>query len=317
MPVNNFYGSKTEDMPGQYLAHNEGLSFAMPEQSVADHVLYGSPKQETASNLGMTFSGLVARPCMVANQVFLTNIISGAMPEANQDMVLDVLPWIHYSLAAHPTTFETAPQISPPTLDCISPRRLFLQDLSVSATSPSSDTYASQPEHALSPRPEEQDESHKSSGVRVGTPRSGIECTRPSPSRLCSGQPEVKREAIIRSNMFTCGFPHCVDRQGRPKRFKHQEHKRRHEKTVHEQTEAMPSFRCWVETGRKKCGRVFSRRDNYKAHLVNTHGRRSDRKRNAYVATLDESSKYADLEWRGQLTTEGLPIGHPRFPETG
>ncbi|KAK5077791.1 hypothetical protein LTR70_009406 [Exophiala xenobiotica] len=312
MLVDALYSSEAEDLPDQNLAHTEGLEV----QTVADSALYNSSEQETAPDLGMAFSALAAQPSIVANLMFSTNVIGGAIPEANHGTVLDVLPWTHYGFAAHSMICETVPQISRPTLECISPRRLCLQDFSVAAPSPSSDTSsfallslgdASEPERTLSPRHE----------VQVSTPKSCIERERRSPSRLCLGQHEVEREAIIPSNIFTCGFPHCIDRRGRPKRFKRREHKRRHEKTVHGQGEATSSFRCWVQTGRKKCGRVFSRSDNYKAHLRDTHGRRSTRTRNAYVATLDETSRYADIEWRGQLTAEGLPIGHPRFPDIG
>ncbi|KAK5075692.1 hypothetical protein LTR24_009966 [Lithohypha guttulata] len=316
MLVDALYSSEAEDMPGHHLAQTEGFSFTWEAQTVADRVLYSFSEQETATCLQSAFPALAAQSSVAANLMFSISVSGGALPEANQLTGLDVLPWTHYGLAAHSMAVETAPLISPSTPECISPRRLCLQDFSVAAPSPSSDTSsfaplslgdASEPERTLSPRHE----------VQVSTPKSGIKRERRSPSRLCSGQHEVEREAVIPSNIFPCGFPHCVDRRGRPKRFKRQEHKRRHEKTVHGQGEATPSFRCWVQTGRNKCGRVFSRSDNYKAHLRNTHGRRSTRKRNAYVATLDENSRYADIEWQGQLTAEGLPIGHPRFPEIG
>lgn len=122
----------------------------------------------------------------------------------------------------------------------------------------------------------------------------------------------VNCEAIIPQNMFPCTFSGCVDKNGRQKRFKRQEHRKRHERTVHGKQEDFP---CWVVTGGKICGRSFTRRDNLKSHWIKTHGRKSNNQRNSYVATLDATSKYYDADWRGRLTAEGLPIGHPRWPE--
>ncbi|KAK5936752.1 hypothetical protein PMZ80_011015 [Knufia obscura] len=326
MLVDALYGSEAGAMPSQHLVQAQSLPFSGEEQTVADRVLSSLSEQETAPDLGMAFSGWAAESSVAANLMFSSSVMGGAVPEANHHTALDVLPWTDSGRAAHSITVETAPPISRPTLECISPHRLCLQDFSVLAPRPSSDTSsfaplslgdASEAERTLSPRHEEQQDSHQSPEVQVSTPKSGVKRKRRLPSRLCSGQHEVEREAIVPSNMFSCGFPRCADQHGRPKRFKRQEHRRRHERTVHRQGEATPSFRCWVQTGRKQCGRVFSRSDNYKAHLRNTHGRRSSRKRNAYVATLDETSRYADIEWRGQLTEEGLPIGHPKFPEIG
>lgn len=126
--------------------------------------------------------------------------------------------------------------------------------------------------------------------------RSGIDC-----------------EAVIPQNEFACTYPGCRDKEGRPKRFKRQEHKKRHEKTVHNIKDHDKHY-CWVVTGNKVCGKDFSRRDNLKSHLKKTHGRRSNNQRNSYVATLDEGSVYYDEEWKGPLTSEGLPVGHPRWP---
>jgi hypothetical protein len=58
---------------------------------------------------------------------------------------------------------------------------------------------------------------------------------------------------------------------------------------------------CWVP----ECQRSFSRRDNLKAHYA-THGRQGGR--NRYVATLDPTSSAYDPCFRGQLTSDGLPV---------
>lgn len=132
-----------------------------------------------------------------------------------------------------------------------------------------------------------------------------------SPRKPFSTKSGVDCEAVIPQNMFACSRPGCT------RRFKRQEHKKRHERTVHTQAGVeQPKYPCWVVTGNKICGRTFSRRDNLKSHETKTHGRRSNNQRNAYVATLDPNSKYYDADWTGPLTAEGLPIGHPSFPET-
>jgi hypothetical protein len=58
---------------------------------------------------------------------------------------------------------------------------------------------------------------------------------------------------------------------------------------------------CWVPG----CRRSFSRRDNLKAHYA-THGKQGGR--NRYVATLDRTSSAYDPCFRGQLTSDGLPV---------
>lgn len=133
-----------------------------------------------------------------------------------------------------------------------------------------------------------------------------------SPTRKHMSRSGLDCEAVIPQNIFACSVPGCVDKDGKPKRFRRQEHKKRHEKTVHKKDATFP---CWVQTGEKPCGKVFTRRDNLNSHLKKTHGSRKNNQRNSYVATLDEKSKYFDEKWKGQLTADGLPIGHPRWPE--
>lgn len=122
----------------------------------------------------------------------------------------------------------------------------------------------------------------------------------------------VDCEAVIPQNIYACSVPGCVDKDGRPKRFRRQEHKKRHERTVHNKEH---KFHCWVQTGGKRCTKEFTRRDNLNSHLKKTHGSRKNNQRNSYVATLDEKSEYFDEKWKGKLTADGLPVGHPRWPE--
>lgn len=133
----------------------------------------------------------------------------------------------------------------------------------------------------------------------------------PSPKKPCIGKTGYDCAAVIPQNQYPCKFPNCMDKDGRRKCFKRQEHRKRHETTVHS---ADSKFKCWVVTGNKPCGRGFSRQDNLKSHLHKTHGKKSPNQRNCYVATLDPKSQYHDKDWQGPLTAEGLPIGHPQWP---
>jgi len=123
---------------------------------------------------------------------------------------------------------------------------------------------------------------------------------KPMPSK--SG---IDCEVIIAQNEFACSYPDCIDKQtGKQKRFKRQEHKKRHEKTVHEKHEH-GLYACWV----KGCKTApFTRTDNLKSHLKNTHGKKSPNQRNRYVATQDKNSVHYDPDWVGDLDDEGYPI---------
>ncbi|EXJ62160.1 hypothetical protein A1O7_02593 [Cladophialophora yegresii CBS 114405] len=109
---------------------------------------------------------------------------------------------------------------------------------------------------------------------------------------------------VIEQNEFACGYPGCIDKHtGKQKRFKRQEHKKRHEKTVHEKTQHT-TYTCWVPD----CGRGFSRTDNLKSHLRNTHCKRPGVRGNRYVATLDKDSEFYDPDWVGELDKDGYPM---------
>ena len=105
---------------------------------------------------------------------------------------------------------------------------------------------------------------------------------------------------IHERNEFACSHPGCE------KRFKRQEHKKRHQKTVHLKNE---TWACWVpgcNTG------AFTRTDNLTSHLKKTHGKKSPNQRNKYVATLDDNSKYFDWEYRGPIDEAGYPLGYTK-----
>jgi hypothetical protein len=127
---------------------------------------------------------------------------------------------------------------------------------------------------------------------------------KPKPTKVDSG---INCEVVIAQNEFACSYPGCIDKQtGKQKRFKRQEHKKRHEKTVHEKNEH-GMFKCWVK-GCKTA--AFTRTDNLKSHLKNTHGKKSPNQRNRYVATQDKNSIHFNPDWEGELDDEGYPV-HP------
>ena len=121
---------------------------------------------------------------------------------------------------------------------------------------------------------------------------------------ISSGKTGINCELIIAQNEFACSYPGCIDKNtGKQKRFKRQEHKKRHEKTVHEKA-MHEAYRCWVPD----CDREFSRTDNLKSHLRNTHSKKLGARGNRYVATLDKNNEYYDPEWVGELDKHGYPI---------
>ncbi|KPI44021.1 Regulatory protein brlA [Cyphellophora attinorum] len=127
---------------------------------------------------------------------------------------------------------------------------------------------------------------------------------KPKPVHSSKSKSGIDCEVIIASNEFACSYPGCVDKSGQPKRFKRQEHKKRHEKTVHEKSEH-GMYKCWV--GGCKTA-PFTRTDNLKSHLKNTHGKKSPNQRNRYVATQDRASVHYDPDWIGELTEDGYPV---------
>jgi hypothetical protein len=109
-------------------------------------------------------------------------------------------------------------------------------------------------------------------------------------------------EPIIHVNAYPCSVAGCINKEGKPKAFKRQEHKKRHEKTVHNINDEEKVY-CWVP----KCNRGFTRADNLNSHLKNTHCRRSGGRGNRYVATLDKNSTFYDPDWRGDIDDNGYP----------
>lgn len=106
----------------------------------------------------------------------------------------------------------------------------------------------------------------------------------------------------IEKNSFACTAEDCVDKNGKRKKFKRQEHLKRHQRTCH--TGNRPHF-CWVPGCTTK---PFSRTDNLNSHLLKTHGKKSPAARNRYIATLDPKSGVFDLDYRGPFTESGWPV---------
>lgn len=121
---------------------------------------------------------------------------------------------------------------------------------------------------------------------------------------ISSGKTGINCDLVIAQNEFACSYPGCIDKNtGKQKRFKRQEHKKRHEKTVHEKA-MHEAYKCWVPD----CDREFSRTDNLKSHLRNTHSKKLGVRGNRYVATLDKNNEFYDPEWVGELDKHGYPI---------
>ncbi len=106
----------------------------------------------------------------------------------------------------------------------------------------------------------------------------------------------------IEKNSFACASEDCVDKTGKRKKFKRQEHLKRHQKTCH--TGFRPHY-CWVPGCTT---RPFSRTDNLNSHLHKTHGKNSPAARNRYIATLDPKSGVYDVDYRGPFTEAGWPM---------
>ena len=125
-----------------------------------------------------------------------------------------------------------------------------------------------------------------------------------------SGRPSKQRmsragmdyPSYIEANPFPCTAEDCVDKNGKQKKFKRQEHLKRHQRTCH--TGIRPHY-CWVPGCTTK---PFSRTDNLNSHLHKTHGKNSPAARNRYIATLDPKSGVYDVDYRGPFTESGWPI---------
>lgn len=234
------------------------------------------------------------------------------------------LPWSQHPLLPQPQTVKPSATLQSTLASSpvkpITPFRHHRNSSFSFASSP----FTGMPSSVLASQWDEEEMKHESDmdslslagSIKVSRPLRSLTSTpikkeeSPSKKSFFKGS-GIDCEAVIPQNEFACTVAGCRDKDGRPKRFKRQEHKKRHEKTVHA---AVEKHYCWVTTGNKVCGKFFTRRDNLKSHLKKTHGRRSNNQRNSYVATLDEDSVYYDEEWRGPLTSEGLPVGHPRWP---
>ena len=117
--------------------------------------------------------------------------------------------------------------------------------------------------------------------------------------RRSVGKSGIIYDAVTEENKFLCEVEGCVDKEGKQKRFKRQEHLKRHVKTAHLEKK---QYKCWVPCCKTD---PFSRGDNLITHL-NTHRKASSR--NRYVATLDPHSEFYDPDWRGDIDCNGFPV---------
>lgn len=137
--------------------------------------------------------------------------------------------------------------------------------------------------------------SSRRSAERKESARSG------RPSKSIVSRSGIECPSYIEKNSFACSED-CVDKTGKRKMFKRQEHLKRHQRTCH--TGHRPYY-CFVPGCTT---RPFSRTDNLNSHLRKTHGKNSPAARNRYIATLDPTSGVYDLDYRGPFTDSGWPI---------
>ncbi|KAK5945140.1 hypothetical protein PMZ80_002344 [Knufia obscura] len=329
IPMHSFYAPEawpkmqSHDAWQTQDADPESFWMASEESAMANCVMNSFPETNSASHFQPGYFYPVSRPKSAVDpplsRAVFNNTLSGSKMHSSEDM----LPWSNVGIITHPQTIEPSatfqaalPSSSPMSkYEPITPLRHHRGSSSLFASSPlsgNSAMLASQWDvedtkyvpagdiHGYSEKPllrRMLASSHGSSPIKLEDE---------SPRKSFSSKSGVDCEAIIPQNTYACSKTGCT------KRFKRQEHKKRHERTVHTHEKIFP---CWVVTGNKRCDRKFSRKDNLRSHYHKTHGRKSQGQRNAYVATLDPKSKYYDLEWTGPLTSEGLPIGHPSFPE--
>ncbi|ETN36740.1 uncharacterized protein HMPREF1541_09018 [Cyphellophora europaea CBS 101466] len=88
-------------------------------------------------------------------------------------------------------------------------------------------------------------------------------------SRAAKGRHRTRSRSTLAVEFFICGYSGCIDRRtGQQKRFRRQEHRKRHERTVHER-DSCALYRCQVRGCRSK---AFTRKDNCKSHMNTVHG---------------------------------------------
>ncbi|KIY02179.1 uncharacterized protein Z520_02317 [Fonsecaea multimorphosa CBS 102226] len=244
---------------------------------------------------------------------------AGAMMTATDD---DLLPWS--SAAVHPPAETIEPSIafhanlaSSPNykVEPSTPLKLHIPPSAILSSSPlsviSPQMLPSQHDleelpygslqHAVSPAKKQRKNTDRLHRRPYERKRPVGSSSKPKITPVKSG---MNCDLLIPQNEFACTYPGCIDKHtGKQKRFKRQEHKKRHEKTVHEES-LHPKYKCWVP----QCHKAFSRTDNLKSHLRNTHSKRPGVRGNRYVATLDKNSEFYDPDWVGELDKNGYPI---------
>jgi len=334
IPMHSFYApeawSKTQshDLWQAQNPDPESFWMASEESAMANCVMNSFPQHTSAALFQPGYFCPTARPKSEVDPPLSRAVFNNTLSSSKINNPDEMAAWSNMGMITYPETVEpsatfqtTLPSSSPLSkYEPITPLRHKRGSSSLFASSPvsgGSSILASQWE-MIDTRymPDVDVYGHSEKSFLRGTLKSSqgsspIKLEDESPRKPFNSKSGVDCEAVIKQNTFACSRPGCH------RRFKRQEHKKRHEKTVHAPQAGViqQKYPCWVVTGDKVCGRIFTRRDNLKSHETKTHGRRSNNQRNAYVATLDPGSKYYDADWTGPLTTEGLPIGHPSFPE--
>ncbi|OAP56158.1 hypothetical protein AYL99_09337 [Fonsecaea erecta] len=332
--------SKEYVKPASYLTDNRHIfHHAQEDEPCPRRSLWETPRYSGLSMLDGThelLAGEAGRPLYHpdiqglsygnTNLVLTKAIFAGpsnpnacAMMTATDD---DLLPW--NSAAVHPPEETIAPRLafratltSSPSykVDPSTPPKLHIPQSAILSSSPLSviapQMLPSQHgveelpyeslQHIVSPvkkQPTNTDRLHRRPYERK---RPVGPSSKPKATPIKSG---MNCDYIITTNEFACSYPGCIDKHtGKQKRFKRQEHKKRHEKTVHEKS-THTTYKCWVP----ECNRPFSRTDNLKSHLRNTHSKKPGVRGNRYVATLDKNSEFYDPDWVGELDKNGYPI---------
>lgn len=334
IPMHSFYApeawSKTQSLDLWQTQNPDPESFWMAsEESAMANCLMNSLTQRTSATLFQPgYFCPIAPSKSDVDPPLSRAVFNNALSESKTTNPDEMVAWSNMGMITHPQTVEPSATFQT-TLPSSSPLRKYEPITPLRHQRGSSSLFASSPLSGRSSilasqwsvddmkyMPDDDVHGHAEKTFLRRTLQSSRGSSRTkledeSPRKPFPSKSGVDCEAVIQQNKYACSRPGCH------RRFKRQEHKKRHEKTVHTPQAGVEQlkFPCWVVTGNKVCGRTFTRRDNLKSHETKTHGRRSHNQRNAYVATLDPKSKYYDADWAGPLTAEGLPIGHPSFPE--
>ncbi|KAI1621059.1 zinc finger protein BrlA [Exophiala viscosa] len=311
---NMFHFQEDDQYPQEYMwMSGAGSSPCLPYVSGVSDMMLAGPGQSLYDSAGQIISNVVSNPSLTKPMFDGPCTISRGHGADN-----DMLRWTVSHTAPPTETIE--PSVAFQHMLPSSPCYKLEPSTPVKAHVPSSAILSSSPLSMVSPSivPSQHDidicaysdveqalrfcETKKRRTRHDRLERRDYERRRPlgvskSRSKSTTSKSGMHCDPIIGQNQYACGYPGCE------KKFKRQEHKKRHEKSVHEKHDH-PMYKCWVP----ECNTLFSRSDNLKSHIRNTHSKKPGVRGNRYVATLDKSSEYYDPDWVGELDKNGFPI---------